>query len=149
VFKRLFTIICGGLILGAADARSLAQTPQFVTSSLSGICGLTQAANEVKSGDPHFLPEPVVGTLTFNGAGAVTLSGSQNVAGTVKTLGGTGTYSVNADGRTGSIDLSAAGGPVIGFVIVSGGTELLFINTGTVNPTTKLLNQVMVGRCDF
>lgn len=122
--------------------------PLFSTASLKGTCGFTLAANEVKSGDPHFLPKPVVGTLNFNGAGGVKLTGTQNDSGTIDTLSESGSYAVNADGRTGSIDFSA-GGAVLGFVIVAGGQELRFINTGAVNPATGLVDQVLVGQCDF
>ncbi len=137
------------LAVTAAGGRGWAQMALFSTASLKGICGFTQAANEVKSGDPHFLPKPVAGTLNFNGTGGVTLTGTQNDSGTIKTLSESGSYSVNADGRTGTIDFSAAGGAVLGFVIVASGQELRFINTGTVNPATGLLDQVLVGQCDF
>lgn len=144
IIKRLIPFFCI-LTMAAADAAA----PQFVTASLNGVCGFIQAANEVKVGDPHFLPRPVVGTLNFNGAGAVTLSGMQNAAGTVSALSESGTYAVNPDGRTGTIDFSGAGGGVRSFVIVAGGHQLLFINTGTVNPATGLLDQVLAGECDF
>jgi hypothetical protein len=123
--------------------------PQFSTSSLFGICGFTVAANDVQASDPHFLPIPVVGTLNFNGSGDVSLTATQNSAGTVKTLSESGTYLVNPDGLTGTIDFSGAGGAVLSFVIVAGGHELRFINTGKTNPATGLLDQVLVGQCDF
>jgi hypothetical protein len=138
-----------GALAAMIAASGFAQTPLFTTASLRGICGFTQAANEVRFGDPHFLPEPVVGTLNFNGAGGVTLAGTRNDAGAINTQSESGTYSVNTDGRTGTIDFSAAGGSVRSFVIDAGGQELSFINTGPVNPTTKLLDQVMAGQCDF
>jgi len=136
------------LAIAAATCAASAQ-PQFVTSSLKGICGFTQAANEVKSGDPHFLPQPVVGTLNFNGSGGVTLAGTENQAGIVTASSESGSYSVNADGRTGTIDFSAVGGAKLAFVIVANGSELRFINNGVVNPVTGLLDQVLVGECDF
>jgi hypothetical protein len=147
VFVRLWALIFGVVALGAAGNPALAQMPEFGTAILKGVCGFTQAANLVAP--PHFLPRPVVGTMKFDGAGSVTLTATANNAGTVMSASESGSYSVNPDGRTGTIDFSATGGAVRGFVIVAGGQELRFINTGKVNPATGFLNQVIIGECDF
>ncbi len=147
MIKWLAPFILAVLTLAAAPNPGFAQTPEFSTASLKGVCGFTQAANVV---EPHFLPRPVVGTMNFDGAGGVSLTATANDAGTVTSgteLGGT--YSVNPDGRTGTIDFSSSGGVVRSFVIVAGGKELLFINTGKVNPATGLLDQIQAGECDF
>jgi hypothetical protein len=147
VIKGLGPLILGVLTLAVAANRGFAQTPQFSIASLKGVCGFTQAANVV---EPHFLPRPVVGTMNFDGAGGVSLTATANNAGVVASGSESGgTYSVNPDGRTGTIDFSSTGGAVRSFVIVAGGKELLFINTGKVNPATGLLNQVQAGECDF
>lgn len=117
-------------------------------ASLKGICGLSAAVNQVKL-DPHFTSGAEIGTLNFSGTGTVTLTTAQNIAGTIKTKSQSGSYSVNADGRSGTIDLSVSGGPVLGFLIVAGGQELRFINTGTASSTTGLVDSVEVGQCDF
>jgi hypothetical protein len=152
VIKALLPLAAPILFAIAASSLASAQAlpaPQFTTASLKGTCGFTQASNQVKSTDPHFLPQPMVGTLTFNGTGAVSLTGSRNNAGTVKPVTQSGNYLVGADGRTGTMDFSAAGGGVLQFVITGGGAQLRFINTGKVNPATGLLDQVLVGQCDF
>jgi hypothetical protein len=145
--KKLGSLILSVLTLAVAHC-AFAQAPEFTTASLKGICGFTQAANV--DNPPHFVPRPVVGTMNFDGAGGVSLTATANNAGTVASGSeGGGTYSVNPDGRTGTIDFSSTGGAVRSFVIVAGGKKLLFINTGKVNPATGFLSQILVGECDF
>ena len=80
-FKRLGSLILSVLAIAVAATGGFAQTPGFSTASLKGICGFTQAANVVAG--PHFLPRQVVGTMNFDGAGAVSLTATANFAGKV------------------------------------------------------------------
>ena len=91
MIKWLGLFILSVLTLAVAAKRGFAQTPEFTTASLKGICGFTQAANV--DTPPHFLPRPALGTLTFNGAGAVTLTATSNNAGTVSSGTQSGSYS--------------------------------------------------------
>jgi len=60
-----------------------------------------------------------LGTMTFDGVGKVTSSGTLNTGGTVASYAGSGTYSVNSDG-SGTINLvSKSGNLTISFVVNS------------------------------
>lgn len=65
------------------------------------------------------------GVMTFDGNGALTISGTMSENGVVSSLSGSGTYTVNADG-TGTLSVSTFSAS---FVIVSGGNEVLFSRT--------------------
>jgi hypothetical protein len=142
----------------AADGRGWAQSdgpisqPQFTTSSLTGVCGFTFASTNVVSSSGGYLqPRSGVGTLDFDGAGNVALTGTENKHGVIGPIGPfKGKYAVGPDGRTGTMDLLAGGnGFIAQFEIVSGGNELRFMNTGPLDPTTLLVKEVLIGVCQF
>jgi hypothetical protein len=128
-----------------------AAQPEFTVASLSGVCGFTTAATNVVPGSGSFLqPRVSVGTADFDGAGHVTFGGTENKHGVVDAVGPfSGIYSVGADGRTGIVNLTVNGGPVFQFEIVSGGTELRFMNIGPVDPVAKIVKETLIGICKF
>jgi hypothetical protein len=158
VTKRLMPLAAAAFALMVAGDCAWGQAPdatdtqpQFTIASLSGVCGFTMAAtNVVPTGGSFLQPRAAVGTLDFNGAGHVSLTGTQNKHGVVAAFGPfSGKYSVDADGRTGTIDLNLAGGPTLQFEIVSGGAELRFMNTGPVDPTLGIVKETLIGVCKF
>jgi len=157
VTKNLLLLALSILAVMAAGDRGWAQAPgavgqpQFATSSLNGVCGFTAASTNVNPSSGSFLaPRANVGTLSFNGAGSVTLIATQNKEGTIQSIGPEiGPYSVGGDGRTGTIDFTAAGGPLVQFEIVNLGSELRFMNTGPVDATLGFVKEVMLGVCQF
>ncbi len=60
-----------------------------------------------------------------------------------------GSYSVGADGRTGTLDFTAHGGAIYTFVITSGGAEIRYINVGPVDPATGIVDAVTIATCRF
>jgi len=97
-------------------------------------------------------PDVFLGYMVFDGSSIVTLTGLQNVNGTVSQIGGTsGLTSTNpcapgADGQPATIDLKD--NSQLSFVTDSGGTELQFIlsrDTSTGSKTTA--NGVRIGVC--
>jgi hypothetical protein len=139
-------------IMTAADwAWAQLSEPGFTTASLNGTCGFTLASTNVNPASGSFLqPRAAVGTLDFNGSGQVTIIGTQNSHGTVSTIGpAVGSYSIGADGRTGTITINTAGGGIFQFEIADGGNELRFMNTGPVDPTAKIVKEVILGVCRF
>jgi hypothetical protein len=153
VRKRLLLLALAVLAAAAAGDRAWGQVsePAFTTASLSGTCGFTSASTNVNPGSGSFLqPRAAVGTLEFNGAGNVTISGTQNNHGTVSAIGPVaGTYSVDADGRTGTVSIAAQGAGIFQFEIADGGNELRFMNTGPVDPTLGIVKEVTLGVCRF
>lgn len=157
--NRLLLLALAVLAVTAAGGRGWAQAPdtgvakpQFTTASLTGVCGFTFASTNVVPGSGSFLqPRAGVGTLQFDGAGKVTCVGTENKHGVIGPIGPLkGTYSVGLDGRTGTIDLSAASnGFVAQFEIVDGGNELRFMNTGPVDPKVLIVKEVLIGACQF
>jgi len=154
--KRLFPILAV-LVLMAAGDRGWAQSsdavvsqPQFTTASLNGVCGFTVASTNVNPSSGSFLePRADVGTLSFNGAGAVSLAGTENKNGTIQPLSATGTYSVGGDGRTGTITFTSGDQGQFQFEVVNQGATLRFMNTGPVDPTLGIVKEVLLGVCQF
>ncbi len=152
----LLLIVLGASIANVAltDPSAVqAQTsaPSFTTASLKGTCGFSAASTIVNPFSPRFEhPNSSFGTLVFNGAGAVTATSTVNQSG--KLSGPTtlaGSYLVGADGRTGTLDFSAAGGSVFQFVITAGGNEIRYINAGPVDPKTGIVDTVVTAVCKF
>jgi hypothetical protein len=67
-----------------------------------------------------------VGTITFNGAGGYSWSGVRNAAGVSQAVSGSGTYSVDADGRM-ALDIGPGGS-----VLAGGSTFILTSMSGAV-----------------
>ncbi len=102
------------------------------------------------TGGSFLQPRFSVGTADFNGAGHVTFVGTENKHGVIDAAGPfSGIYTVGADGRTGRIDLNLSGGPQFQFEIVSGGTELRFMNVGPVDPVAGIVKETLIGICKF
>jgi hypothetical protein len=142
-------VATGDCVWGQSPDANVTQ-PQFTTASLLGVCGFTAAATNVVPASGSFLqPRATVGTLDFNGAGHVTITGTENKHGVVGAVGPFGgIYTVAADGRTGTITISQAAFQVQ-FEIVNGGNELRFMNTGPVDPTAGIVKEVFLGVCKF
>jgi len=102
------------------------QETSFSNASLKG----TFEFLNLKWAIPPTNANNVLGLLTFDGTGNVAFSATSDIAGTVTTLSGNGTYSVNADG-SGSIALTS-GSSSIGFAIGinSKNTGLQWVDTG-------------------
>jgi hypothetical protein len=109
-----------------------------VLSATAVASGASSFSNASLKGNYEFLstqwPTPQhsnaqndLGILTFDGAGKVKASITENVAGTVTTIKASGTYSVNSDG-SGSFTLKSKTGSItIAFAIDSGGKGFQFI----------------------
>ena len=156
--KRLMLLAAAAFALVAAGNSAWGQAPdgivtqpQFTIASLSGVCGFTFAATNVVPTSGSFLqPRVAVGTLDFNGAGHVSLTGTENKHGVVAALGPfSGKYTVDVDGRTGTLDLNVGSGPTLQFEIVGGGAELRFMNTGPVDPIAGIVKETIIGICKF
>ncbi len=156
--KRLMLLAAAAFALMAGGGRAWGQSPdatvtqpQFTVASLSGVCGFTLAGTNVAPTSGSFLqPRAAVGTLDFDGAGHVSLTATENKHGVVGVYGPYGgKYTVEADGRTGTMSFNAAGGPIVQFEIVSGGAELRFMNTGPVDPTVGIVRETFIGICKF
>jgi hypothetical protein len=144
----------GGRIPFAGSRRAEAQTvrPQFSAATLTGTCGFNAASTNVDRTSPGFLhPSSSFGTLAFNGVSAVTGIVTINLSGKLQTTTTTtGSYSVGADGRTGTMDFSAHGGSIYTFVIVGTSThEIRYINSGPVDPKTGIIDVVTIATCKF
>jgi hypothetical protein len=159
VRNKLLLLALAVLAAMAAGDRGWAQSPDAVVSqpqstTLTGVCGFTVASTDVNPSSGSFLePRADVGTLTFTstgpGTGTVTLAGMENKNGTIQTLSATGPYSVGSDGRTGTITFTSGDPGQFQFEIVNNGTELRFMNTGPVDPTLKIVKEVLLGVCQF
>ncbi len=147
----VIALAAGGSGGWAQAPGDLSGQPQFTTASLNGVCGFTFSSTNVVAGSGSFLqPRAGVGTLSLDGLGNATLSGTENSHGVVGPIKFNGTYSVGADGRTGTLNLIVAGtGFSAQFEIVNGGTELRFVNTGPVDPTAGIVKEVLIGACQF
>jgi len=88
-----------------------------------------------KNPHAHFLPEADVGLITFGGAGNSSISFTDSSNGAIAQFTDTGTYTVNPD-CTASATLTGLG-VHLNIVIVSGGTEILGIQTDP-GPTTTV-----------
>jgi hypothetical protein len=141
-----------GWTQGAGGLRVAAGAePQFTAASLKGTCGFSAASTNVNSRSPAFLhPAASFGTLVFDGIGSV--SGERTVNDSGKLFPAesfVGSYSVGADGRTGTLDFTAHGGSIYTFVITSGGAEIRYINVGPVDPASGIVDAVTIATCRF
>lgn len=75
---------------------------------------------------PAYAFSTEVGTITFNGAGGYAWSGVRNVAGAPRAVSGSGSYSVDADGRM-ALDIGPSGS-----VLAGGSTFILTSTSGDV-----------------
>lgn len=143
----------GGWVRLAATAPAQAQNslPQFTAASLKGTCGFNVASTNVNPLSPLFLhPASSFGTLVFDGINSVTGTVTINRSGKVLAAStAVGSYSVGADGRTGTMDFSADGGNIYAFVIVSGGAAIRYINTGPLDPKTGIADAVTIATYKF
>jgi hypothetical protein len=137
----------------AATARAEAPNlpPQFTAASLKGTCGFNTASTDVDPLSSGFLhPTSSFGTLVFDGSSSVTGTVTINRSGKLLTTStAVGSYSVGADGRTGTMDFTAHGGSSFTFVIVSGGAAIRYMNTGPVDPTSGIVDAVTIATCKF
>lgn len=136
----------------ASPARAeAAAAPWFTAASLKGTCGFNAATTNVNPNSPGFLhPTSSYGTLAFDGVSSVSSQVTVNSSGKpipAKTFAGS--YSVGADGRTGTLDFSAHGGAIYSFVITGGGAEIRYINVGPVDPATGIVDVVSIATCKF
>jgi len=100
-------------------------------ATLTGNYSVSWQGFDIPKGAAHEVPWAGVGVLGFDGAGNVSVSFTQALDGKITTgATGTGTYTVNRD-CTGSASFTSgdAAGESANFVIVSGGTEVLFVST--------------------
>jgi hypothetical protein len=125
--------------------------PQFTAASLKGTCGFNAATTDVNPHSPAFLhPTSSYGTLVFDGVSSVTGEFTVNASGElIPAKSFAGSYSVGADGRTGTLDFTAHGGSLYTFVITSGGAEIRYINVGPVDPATGIVDVVSIVTCKF
>jgi hypothetical protein len=153
----LLAIIVAMVAAGVASAEAqtdLESVSPFITAAnLNGTCGFTAVATKVDPNSSNYLaPDGWVGTILFNGAGKATANVTVNQHGTVQNINVTnGTYSVNADGRTGTIDFTpfSSDAPLLKFVVTSNATEVRFINIGPTDPTKGIIKSVITGVCKF
>jgi hypothetical protein len=140
-----------GSSFSKARAATQSESPEFTTASLSGTCGFNSASTVVNPLSPAFLhPVSSYGTLLFDGSGTVTSTITINLSGNlIPATTFVGSYSVGSDGRTGTLDFSAHGGNIYQFVITAGATRIRYINTGPVDPTTGIVDAVIIGNCKF
>jgi hypothetical protein len=152
-FVALLLAAGGGGTQLAAPRPALAQggVPAFTNASLKGTCGFTAASANVNRHNANLLkPVSSQGTLTFDGVSAVTGTVTINAAGKLAaTTTSIGTYSVSADGRTGTIDFTAHGGALYAFVINGAVSEIRYINIGPVDPASGIVNFVTIALCKF
>jgi hypothetical protein len=141
----------GGRLDGATRVEAQIVQPQFTAADLKGTCGFNAASTNVVRGSANFLhPTSSFGTLTFDGVNSVTGTRTINQSGTLVASSPTsGSYSVGADGRTGTINFSASGGAIYAFVIVNGGAAIRYISTGPVDLKTGIIDFVTIATCKF
>ena len=146
-------MVAAGFASAQAQTDLESVSPLITTANLNGTCGFTAVATKVDPNSSNYLaPDSWVGTILFNGAGKATANITINKRGTVQNFNITnGTYSVNADGRTGTIDFTSfsPGAPLLKFVVTSNATELRFINIGPTDPTAGIIKEVVAGVCKF
>jgi hypothetical protein len=137
--------------LAPSWAQAQSSEPAFTNASLKGTCGFTAASTNVNRHNANFLkPVSSQGTLTFDGISTVTSRVTINAAGNLSPAATfTGTYSVSADGRTGTMDFTAHGGNLDRFVITGAASEIRYINIGPVNPASGIVNSVTIALCKF
>jgi hypothetical protein len=147
----LAAMMAAGLGNGWAQSAAPVGQPQVSTTGLSGVCGFSSASTNVKPTSGSYLePRAIVGTITFDTSGNASLTGTENKHGVVSAISYTGTYAVGSDGRTGTLNLLSTGnGFTAQFEIVNGGTELRFMNTGPIDPATGIVDEVLIGICQF
>lgn len=129
----LLVIATVGVALNtAATWGPAAQGQQFDERSLRGTYGFSAAGTILPPALPQPTPAVAVGTMTFDGRGACSISDTINIGGTSASRTSTsGTYSVAPDG-SGTMAVTFAGEPgptPLAFVIVDHTKELRFIRT--------------------
>jgi hypothetical protein len=163
MIKKLPLLLAAFLAAAAAgDARSTrfaavvhaevqGAQPLFTAASPKGTCGFNAASTNVDRFSPAFLhPNSSFGTLAFDGLSSVNGTSTVNRSGIlVPAVTRKGSYTVAADGRTGTMDFSADGGAIFSFVIVKGGAAIRYINTGPVDPKTGIVDAVTIATCKF
>ncbi len=111
---------------------------QCTNATLTGNYGLNFSGFTSKNLRGNEVPWVVIGVVTFDGAGNVSMTYSGAINGSVFTnQTGSGTYTVNSD-CTGSLSLTAgdAAGTDADLVIISGGTEVFGVITDTGSSAT-------------
>ncbi len=149
----LVVLVAGFSLSAWAQTDSESNQPLITTGGLSGTCGFTAVSTKVDPAATHYLvPDSSVGTLAFINASQVVGNFTTNKHGTITNLGPiNGTYSIDANGRTGTIDFNTLnpGAPVLKFVLTSNATELRFINVGPIDAATSIVDDVVAGVCKF
>lgn len=155
--KRSVFAIAAFFALGWSP-RALAQATTIATACPTNFTCAFSAAETLSIVSPSPTkpgsPDVFVGYMNFDGTGTVTVTGLQNIDGTIKPIG-SGTPSVltstsctnGASGQPATIDFNDSS--QISFVSDSTGSELQFIlskdaNTGA---NSKVANSVRVGVC--
>jgi len=109
-------------------------TPQgsqsFSNASLKGTYGFSENKWDTTSDPNSSEPDATLGLLTFDGAGKVKVSFTDEHKGQVNTTTGSGTYSVNSDGSaSANVTLSNKRQITFAIVINSGGKAFQFQGT--------------------
>lgn len=134
--KRIFSAfltLAAAMILVVLPAVTAVHASACTDATLTGNYGMTFSGFTTpgKSQKGNEVPWVVIGVVTFDGAGNVSMSYSGAINGSVFTnQTGSGTYTVNSD-CTGSVSLTGgdAAGTNANLVIVSGGTEVFCLIT--------------------
>ncbi len=111
---------------------------QCTNASLAGNYGLNFSGFTSKNLRGNEVPWVLVGVVTFDGAGNVSISYSGAINGSVFTnQTGSGTYAANSD-CTGSLSFTAgdAAGNNANLVIIGGGTEVFGVMTDSGSSAT-------------
>lgn len=143
---KMLRAFVSALALLMAAAPALAKP--FTNADLNGtyLFILTQIRTEFVAGSPVTNYCENAGTLTFDGAGTLTVSSTRrcSATGTVADAG-TFVYAVNADGSFLVDDTLAFGDPVHG-QIVERGASLLLDGTARTNPQVMIFHGVAMMR---
>jgi len=122
---------CPNVVVTATASAQVSTS--FSNASLKGVYGWL--ANKWTA-DPNQQADATIGIGTFDGAGNMKVSGTDNTAGTVKTFKLSGTYSVNSDGTGSWVLKDSKGNEVDGvFVINAAGKAFQYLDTTGCNGT--------------
>jgi hypothetical protein len=105
-------------------------TKTYSNASLKGSYSFLETKWDTTSDPNSSEPDSTLGLMTFNGAGKVTVSFTDEHKGTVVTTTGSGTYAVNTNGTaTASVTLSNNRTVTFAMVVYSAGKALQFQGT--------------------
>lgn len=127
------TVVIIVLFLSVVPDAEVSAHHQCTLASLDGAYGFTSTGALVNVG-----PVANVGIFAFDGEGTFSQDFTNSRNGVITHLSFTGTYTVNPN-CTGS--WAVPGGPQVDFVIVAGGSEVLFIRTNSGATVTGILRK--------